>query len=61
VGTLIGPHLSGTIAYPRSATVGHHEVVALEPNTTPVPGNGPSNTVRARAWVCVTSAALASC
>jgi hypothetical protein len=24
VGTLIGPHLSGTIAYPRSGTVGHH-------------------------------------
>ncbi|MBO0816963.1 MAG: hypothetical protein J2P30_17700 [Actinobacteria bacterium] len=61
VGTLIGPHLSGTIAYPRSATVGHKEVVALEPNTTPVPGNGPGNTVRARAWVCVTSPTHASC
>ena len=61
VGTLIGPHLSGTIAYPHSGTVGHHEVVALEPNTTPDPGNGPSNTVRARAFVCVTSAALAQC
>ena len=55
VGTLIGPHLSGTIAYPRSATVGHKEVVALEPNTTPAPGNGPNNTVRARAFVSVTS------
>jgi hypothetical protein len=61
VGTLIGPHLSGTIAYPHSGTVGSHEVVALEPNTTPDPGNGPSNTVRARAFVCVTSAALAQC
>jgi hypothetical protein len=61
VGTLIGPHLSGTIAYPRSGTVGRHEVVALEPNTTPDPGNGPSNTVRAIAFVCVTSAALAQC
>jgi hypothetical protein len=61
VGTLIGPHLSGTIAYPHSSTVGRHEVVALEPNTTPDPGNGPSNTVRARAFVCVTSAALPQC
>jgi hypothetical protein len=61
VGTLIGPHLSGTIAYPHSGMVGRHEVVALEPNTTPDPGNGPSNTVRARAFVCVTSAALAQC
>ena len=61
VGTLIGPHLSGTIAYPHSGTVGRHEVVALEPNTTPDPGNGPSNTVRARAFVCVTSAALPQC
>jgi hypothetical protein len=61
VGTLIGPHLSGTIAYPHSGTVGSHEVVALEPNTTPDPGNGPSNTVRARAFVCVTSLTLASC
>jgi len=33
----------------------HQEVVALEPNTTPVPGNGPSNTVRAVTFVCVTS------
>ena len=53
VGTLIGPHLSGTIAYPHSGTTGRHEVVALEPNTTPAPGNGPSNTVRARTFVCV--------
>jgi len=55
VGTLIGPHLSGTIAYPDSETVGLREVVALEPNTTPDPGNGPSNTVRARTFVSVTS------
>jgi hypothetical protein len=61
VGTLIGPHLSGTIAYPRSGTVGQHEVVALEPNTTPDPGNGPSNTVRARAFVCVTSPSPTQC
>jgi len=61
VGTLVGPHLSGTIAYPPSGTVGRHEVVALEPNTTPDPGNGPSNTVRARAFVCVISPTLASC
>jgi hypothetical protein len=61
VRTLIGPHLSGTIAYPRSGTVGRHEVVALEPNTTPAPGNGPSNTVRATAFVCVTSPTFPSC
>jgi hypothetical protein len=61
VGTLIGPHLSGTIAYPDSETVGLREVVALEPNTTPDPGNGPSNTVRATAFVCVTSAAPPPC
>jgi len=39
--------------------VAHQEVVALEPNTTPDPGNGPNNTVRARTFVGVTSAALA--
>jgi hypothetical protein len=55
VGTLIGPHLSGTITLPRLGAVLHQEVVALEPNTTPDPGNGPSNTVRARTFVCVTS------
>jgi hypothetical protein len=55
VGTLVGPHLSGTITLPRLGAVLHQEVVALEPNTTPVPGNGPSNTVRARTFVCVTS------
>jgi hypothetical protein len=46
VGTPIGPHLSGTITLPRLGPVLHQEVVALEPNTTPDPGNGPSNTVR---------------
>ena len=61
VGTLIGPHLSGTITFPRLGPVLHQEVVALEPNTTPDPGNGPSNTVRAVTFVCVTSAAHASC
>ena len=55
VGTLIGPHLSGTITLPRLGPVLHQEVVALEPNTTPDPGNGPSNTVRAVTFVCVTS------
>jgi hypothetical protein len=55
VGTLVGPHLSGTITLPRLGAVLHQEVVALEPNTTPVPGNGPGNTVRARTFVCVTS------
>ena len=55
VGTLIGPHLSGTITLPRLGPVLHQEVVALEPNTTPAPGNGPSNTVRAVTFVCVTS------
>jgi hypothetical protein len=58
--TLIGPHLSGTITLPRLGPVRHQEVVALEPNTTPDPGNGPSNTVRAVTFVGVTSAALAS-
>ena len=61
VRTLIGPHLSGTITFPRLGPVLHQEVVALEPNTTPDPGNGPSNTVRAVTFVCVTSAAHASC
>ena len=56
VGTLVGPHLSGTITLPRlGSTVLHQEVVALEPNTTPDPGNGPSNTVRAVTFACVTS------
>src|SRR5215471_4981322 len=57
VGTLIGPHLSGTITLPHLGPVAHQEVVALEPNTTPAPGNGPSNTVRAVTFVCVTSPA----
>jgi len=42
--TLIGPHLSGTITLPASP---EGTVTALEPNTTPDPGNGPSNTVAA--------------
>jgi hypothetical protein len=54
VGTLIGPHLSGTITFPRLGPVAQQEVVALEPNTTPDPGNGPSNTVRAVTFVSVT-------
>ena len=55
VGTLIGPHLSGTITFPRLGPVDKQEVVALEPNTVPDPGNGPGNTVRAVTFVCVTS------
>src|SRR6516165_6349877 len=61
VRTLIGPHLSGPITFPRLGPVLHQEVVAIEPNTTPDPGNGTSNTVRAVTFVCVTSAAHASC
>jgi hypothetical protein len=45
VGTVIGPHLSGTLVVPTSIGDGSHMVAALEPNTTPDPGNGPSNTV----------------
>jgi hypothetical protein len=52
IGTLIGPHLSGTISVPPSAKNGVQKVVALEPNTTPVPGNGPDNTVAGLAWLC---------
>ena len=52
VGTLVGPHLSGTIhVSPRMFRRGTHTVVALEPNTTPDPGNGPSNTVAASATI----------
>ena len=51
-GTLVGPHLSGTIhVSPRMFRRGTHTVVALEPNTTPDPGNGPSNTVAASATI----------
>jgi hypothetical protein len=52
IGTLIGPHLSGTISVPPSASKSMQKVVALEPNTTPVPGNGPDNTVEAHALLC---------
>src|SRR5215470_15685749 len=52
VGTLVGPHLSGTIhVSPRMFRKGTHTVAALEPNTTPDPGNGPSNTVAASATI----------
>ena len=53
VGTLIGPHLSGTISVPHLFREGLREVIALEPNTVPDPGNGPGNTVRAVADLCV--------
>jgi hypothetical protein len=59
-GTLIGPHLSGTITIPHLFMAGLHEVIALEPNTTPDPGNGPGNTVRRVAFLCVTSSTAAS-
>ena len=49
VGTLVGPHLSGTILVPPTISKGTDTVAALEPNTTPDPGNGPSNTVAATA------------
>jgi hypothetical protein len=52
VGTLIGPHLSGTISVPSSSSKGTQKVVALEPNTTPVRGNVPENTVAALALLC---------
>jgi len=52
VGTLIGPHLSGTILVPASHEEDSQTVTALEPNTTPDPGNGPGNTVRASATLC---------
>jgi hypothetical protein len=51
-GTLIGPHLSGTITVPSSTSTAMQKVVALEPNITPVPGNGPDNTVEAHALLC---------
>src|SRR5215510_7025997 len=55
VGTLVGPHLSGTFFVPGAIreSEGPHTVAALEPNTTPAPGNGPGNTVKARATLCV--------
>ena len=58
VGTLIGPHLSGTVTIPSSISVARHTVNVLEPNTTPVPGNGPSNTVRSYTSFVVNSPAL---
>jgi hypothetical protein len=44
--TLIPPQLSGTITVPAGVS---GLVLALEPNTTPDPGHGPSNTVKASA------------
>jgi hypothetical protein len=52
IGTLIGPHLSGTITVPAAKKNIVQKVVALEPNITPVPGNGPENTVEALAFLC---------
>ena len=59
-GTLVPPHLSGTITISRVFIAGTHEVIALEPNTTPDPGNGPSNTVRAVADLCVSALTTAN-
>jgi hypothetical protein len=56
-GTVVPPQLSGTVTVPHLGKPGVHRVVALEPNTTPDPGNGPSNTVKARAFLCVTGTA----
>ena len=61
VGTLVGPHLSGTLVLPRRISDGSHTVLALEPNTTPDPGNGPGNTVKTSATLCVGSSALTDC
>ena len=55
-GTVVAPHLSGTITVPHVGKAGVHYVQALEPNTTTDPGNGPSNTLEARAFLCVTAA-----
>jgi len=60
VGTVIAPHLSGTIVIPRLFRAGIHRVAALEPNTTPDPGNGPSNTVKAAAKLCVSALTVAN-
>jgi hypothetical protein len=62
VGTLIGPHLSGTLLVPPPTSEGSHIVAALEPNITPDPGNGPSNTVQALATFlhCDTEDSLAA-
>ena len=60
VGTLIAPHLSGTILVPSLSRAGIHTVAALEPNTTPDPGNGPSNTVKAVARLCVSALGVAN-
>lgn len=48
--TLIPPHLSGTITVNGGRD--RLRVVAFEPNTTPDPGNGPNNTVRAVTVIC---------
>jgi hypothetical protein len=53
VRTLIPPHLSGTITIPGQNGDDRIRVTALEPNTTPDPGNGPNNAVKASAVACV--------
>jgi hypothetical protein len=60
VGTVIAPHLSGTILVPRLFRAGIHRVAVLEPNTTPDPGNGPSNTLGASAKLCVSAPTVAN-
>jgi hypothetical protein len=61
VGTIVGPHLRGTITVPTSISDGIHRVVALEPNTTPDPGNGPANTVKSHAVLCVNVSTTPPC
>jgi len=61
VGTLVGPHLSGTLVVPSKISNGRHTAVALEPNTTPAPGNGPGNTVESYATLCVNSPSPTQC
>jgi hypothetical protein len=60
-GTLVGPHLSGTVVVPSTISNGRHTVVVLEPNTTPDPGNGPANTVESYATLCVNSPSPTQC
>jgi hypothetical protein len=61
VGTLVGPHLSGTLVVPSMISDGRHTAVALQPNTTPDPGNGPGNTVESYATLCVNSPSPTQC
>jgi hypothetical protein len=61
VGTLVGPRLTGTVTVPGTISNGRHTVNVLEPNTTPDPGNGPSNTVASYATLCINSPSPTQC